>query len=95
MLDVSSLYTNIPHAEGLDACRESLNTREVLSPSTEDILSLTFLISKRNNFSFNGMHYLQIHRTAMGTHMASSYANIFMDKLERNLLEYTTYKLMI
>ena len=29
-LDVTSLYTNIPHEEGLDACREALNTREFL-----------------------------------------------------------------
>ena len=27
-LDVTSLYTNIPHEEGLDACREALDTKE-------------------------------------------------------------------
>ena len=27
-LDVSSLYTNIPHNEGIDACRYFLNTRQ-------------------------------------------------------------------
>ena len=39
-LDVVSLYTNIPHQEGLDACREILNQREVLNPPTEDIVHL-------------------------------------------------------
>ena len=29
-LDVQSLYTNIPHSEGIEACRAVLNTRQVL-----------------------------------------------------------------
>ena len=33
-LDVSSLYTNIPHTEGIDACREALDTREHNHPPT-------------------------------------------------------------
>ena len=84
-----------PNAEGLDACKESLNTREVLSPPIKDIVNLTSLILKRNNFSFNRMHYSQIHGTVIGTHMTPYYANIFMDNLERNLLEYARYKVMI
>ena len=43
-----------------------------------------------NNFKFNGEYYLQIQGTAMGTRMAPSYANIFMGKLETQLLQYTT-----
>ena len=43
-----------------------------------------------NNFEFNGEYYLQIQGTAMGTRMASSYANIFMGKLETQLLQYKT-----
>ena len=43
-----------------------------------------------NNFEFNGEYYLQIQGTAMGTRMASSYANIFMGKLETQLLQYRT-----
>jgi hypothetical protein len=34
----------------------------------------------------NGEHFLQINGTVMGTKMAPSYANIFMGRLERNLL---------
>ena len=36
---------------------------------------------------FNGKHYLQTRGTAIGTKMAPSYANIFMDKLEREILD--------
>ena len=58
-LDVISLYTNIPHQEGLDACRETLNKQEVLDPPTEEIVQLTSITLKMNNFSFDGLHYLQ------------------------------------
>ena len=32
--DVASLFTNIPHSEGLEACRAALDTRSTPSPST-------------------------------------------------------------
>ena len=34
-LDVSSLYTNIPHEEGIEACRSVLNQRSVCDPPPE------------------------------------------------------------
>ena len=82
-LDVSTLYTNIPHEEGIRAGRNLLNTRDLLEPPTEDIMKLVTLILKRNNLSFNNEHYIQKKGTAMGTLMAPSYANVFMDDLER------------
>ena len=50
-------------------------------------MDLLTLILKCNNFEFNGVHYLQIQGTAMGTKMAPSYANIFMGHLEGQLLK--------
>ena len=58
-LDVAALYTNIPHEEGLEACREALDTRDVLNPPTNDIVHLISLVLKKKNFSFNSEHYLQ------------------------------------
>ena len=43
-----------------------------------------------NNFTFNDQHFLQIHGTAMGTHMAPSYANLFMGKFEQQAIENAT-----
>ena len=88
-LDVTSLhvYTNIPHEEGLHACREALNTRGVLDPPTDDIINLIKLVLKRNNFAFNNIHYLPKDGTAMGTWMVPSCAKLFMDQLERGLLQ--------
>ena len=85
-MDVTSLYTNIPHAEGIKACKEALDLRPVKIPSTECLVILIELVLKLNNFTFNGKHYLQINGTAMGTRMAPSYANIFMGRFESYIL---------
>ena len=52
-LDVSSLYTNIPHKEGIEACRHFLNTRQNKSLTTERICDLIRMILTMNNFTFN------------------------------------------
>ena len=85
-LDVSSLYTNIPHEEGISACGEALTSRTLQEPPTHDIIALINYILKKNNFVFGDKHYLQVHGTAMGTRMAPSYANLFMSELEKSLL---------
>ena len=85
-LDVTSLYTNIPHEDGINACREAWDTRDIKDPPTDSLVNLLTIILKCNNFEFNGKHFLQIQGTAMGTKMAPSYANVFMGKLESQLL---------
>ncbi|XP_071150518.1 uncharacterized protein [Mytilus edulis] len=91
-MDVTSLYTNIPHADGIDACKEVWNSRPVKYPPTECLVKMLTLVLKKNNFTFDGDHYLQVNGTAMGTKMAPSYANIFMGKLEKQLLETSVEK---
>ncbi|XP_071155741.1 uncharacterized protein [Mytilus edulis] len=91
-LDVTSLYTNIPHDDGIEACREVWNSRNTLHPPTECLIQLLTLVLKCNNFVFNGEHFLQVNGTAMGTKMAPSYANIFMGKLEQRILNASLHQ---
>lgn len=86
-MDVTSLYTNIPHDDGIAACKEAWEQRTVKEPPTECLVEMLTMVLKHNNFTFNGDHYLQINGTAMGTKMAPSYANIFMGSLEKRLLQ--------
>ena len=85
-LDVTSLYTKIPHNEGIDACRFILQKRTNKHIPTETICDLIRIILTMNNFTFNSKHYLQKHGTAMGTRIAPSYANLFLGKFERDAL---------
>ena len=86
-LDVSSLYANIPHNEGIGACRRFLGTRirNRSTISTETLCDLIRMILTMNNFTFNDKNYLQIDGTAMGTGMAPSYTNLFLAKLKQTL----------
>ena len=93
-LDVSSLYTNIPHAEGIAACIEALNTRETQSPPTANLAELISEILNKNAFVLGEQH-LQVHGTAMCTQMSPSYANLFMAQLERRLLDNANMKPLI
>ena len=76
-LDVSSLYTNIPHKEGIHACRKALESHANGRLKTESICDLIRMILTMNNFEFENNYYLQLHGTAMGTKMAPAYANLF------------------
>ncbi|XP_052708956.1 uncharacterized protein LOC128183834 [Crassostrea angulata] len=91
-MNVTSLYTNTPHDEGIEACREVWDGRTIQQPSAESLLKLLEHVLKLNNFMFNGEHYVQISGTAMGTKMTPSYANILMGRLERNLLLRAPFK---
>ena len=45
-----------------------------------------------NNFEFDERHFVQKLGTAIGNWMAPSYANIFMDKLEKRLISNALIK---
>ena len=86
-LDVTSLYTNIPHTDGLAAAEKYLNRRESQEIPTQFLIKLMDFVLKNNNFCFNGQNFIQTQGTAMGTKMAPSYACLFMGDLERGILE--------
>ena len=83
-LDVSSLYTNIPNVEGIEACRIMLNNirPNARAPFNDSLIKLLTQVLSKNNFDFNEKHYLQTGGTAMGTRVAPSYANTFMGWFE-------------
>ena len=85
-LDVTSLYTNIPHKDGIQACSDLLDRRTNPTIKTTRLCDLIRLILTNNTFTFNGQHYRQINGTAMGPKMAPSYANLFMGKFEQEAL---------
>ena len=94
-IDVKSLYTCIPHSEGIQACTEALRKSKENNPSqpnTEVLACLLELVLKNNLFEFDGVYYKQLQGTAMGTKLAPAYANIFMGQLEQNILSHISIK---
>ena len=58
-LDVKSLYTNIPNAEGIKAVKESLDNHPMWTVATKAITTFLALILTLNNFIFHSRNYLQ------------------------------------
>ena len=93
-VDVTSLYTNIQQEEGIETvCRayDMFYNNEPPVP-TRLINQALRLILQENSFQFIEGHYLQTHGTAMGTKMAVAFANIFMAKIETEILSKAKYR---
>ena len=93
-LDVTSLYTNIPNREGIQAANQALLSDRGLvnNPSNLSLAELLTLVLTLNNFKFNETNYLQIGGTAMGTRLAPSFANIYMNHFEETYVYIYPFK---
>ena len=85
-VDVSSLYINIPHTEGISAINKMMEDTGTDTLLKMFIANLTHQVLTKSYFKFNDKLYEQIQGTAMGTRMAPNYAIIFMHYLETNFL---------
>ena len=94
-VDVKSLYTCIPHSDGVEACIEALCSPTESYPQCPNLAVLSCLLEivlKNNIFEFDGKFYKQLQGTAMGTKLAPAYANLFMGKLVNTILSHASLK---
>ncbi|CAJ0964871.1 unnamed protein product, partial [Ranitomeya imitator] len=82
LLDVNSLYSNIDHEMGVNAVGFYLAKTEMLPEQRDFLLKGLKFILEHNVFIFEGVLYLQLLGTAMGTRVAPSFANLFMGRFE-------------
>ena len=85
--DVTSLFTIIPQDEGVQATREALNKREDQQVPTEFLVRLLEIVLSENIFEFADELYKQNIGTSMGTNPAPPFANNFMAKVDKHILE--------
>lgn len=84
-MDVCTLYTCIPHNEGLLALKYFLDRRQVCNPATTTVLRLTELVLTLNHFVFNSQSYLQVKGVAMGSKIGPGYACIYVGYIEEQI----------
>ena len=88
-MDITSLYTNIPHKDGLIALKHFLG-RSTFNIHVPTILRLAELVLTLNSFQFGDSHFQQTSRVAMGTGMGPSYACLFVGYVESQIsLQYS------
>jgi len=86
-LDVTSLYTNIPHEDMEEALLHFMIKHESATrPPSDTVIKAARHVLANNYFLFEGQCYKQIQGTAMGTPMAPTGANLFMGLFEERLL---------
>ena len=84
-MDVNSLYTNIPTEKGIEVVKNLLNNKRNnlnYKPSNHNLIELLTLVLTKNNFQFNGQHFLQIKGVSMGSKVSPSFAILYMDYFE-------------
>ena len=59
-LDVSSLYSNIPHDDGIKACDHFMSEGGKSQEARSVISKLINLVLTKNNFQVNGENYLLV-----------------------------------
>ena len=89
--DIKSMYTNIPHDQGIDSVIRCIdNNRSTMpthTPHNRVIRMFLHFILKQNYFQFMDKFYLQVEGVAMGCKLAPALANIFMYDLEKDMLK--------
>lgn len=86
--DVESLYTNIPHAEGIKRAETALFDRYDKTIPTSYLKKLLSIILYNNDFTFAGQTFLQTRGTSMGARWAPAYANIYMAHWEKQFYDF-------
>ncbi|XP_075450419.1 uncharacterized protein LOC142491563 [Ascaphus truei] len=95
-MDVTNLYTIIPHDGGLDVIRRNLTSSHKSNPPVDFIMLLLHFVLYKNYFKFEQTFYLQTAGTAMGSNVAPSYANLYMTDFEEQFIYPTEhYKRML
>ena len=87
-----SLYTNIPNDEGLQAAMQTLErhrNQPDIKPKNLTLVKLLEMVLKMNNFQFNGVNFLQVGGTAMGTKVALAMRSTIWELLSINMSTHT------
>ena len=84
-LDVTALYTNIIHEEGLNSLEAALEKRDKPKVPTTFLLKFMEIILMQNIFEFHDQLWRQEIGAAMGSPPVPSYANIFMADIDENI----------
>ena len=92
-MDIVSLYTSIPHKDGLQALAHYLVISNLKNLHIPTILRLAELVLSLNSFNFEDRHYQQTKGVAMGTKMGPSFACLFVGFVEEQAMgQYTGIK---
>jgi len=89
--DVQSLYTSVPISDAIEAFIASCSKQGITDLDgikIDTVVELLRLGTSYNYFTFNNQVYRQISGFQMGGSLSGPLCNIFMEQLERNVIDY-------
>lgn len=94
-MDVSSLYTCIPHEDIRLILDKHFRSREVQEPASYFLLELHDLIIEKNYFRLEHQFYFQMQGVVMGSSAPPTIANLFMVSLKKTLIYHQETNLFL
>ena len=93
---ISSLFKNVPLAEIIQICADTLHNSQLLPPRfrKEIFIKLMNVMTKSVEFSFDNVMYKQTDGVAMGSLLSPALANIFAGYYENKLFASVTKLLL-
>ena len=86
--DVEKLYPSVPRTEGLQACREALDSRTNPIIPTDNAIEIIETVLDFNGFGLGERNYRQTDGIAIGSRLGRNFACAYMRKWDEQLLEY-------
>ena len=88
-LDVDSLFTNIPLDKAINICTNTAYSEQdvIEDINKEEFRNLLSLPTKKSDFIFNEVLYIQEDRVVMGSPLGPTLANVFLCFYVRKWLE--------
>ncbi|UYV67863.1 hypothetical protein LAZ67_5002290 [Cordylochernes scorpioides] len=95
--DIESLYTSIPHDEAILALQEFINSHPdlPLPIPKEALIELIKLCLSFNYFFYKNRYFKQVKGLPMGNPISSALANVFMDKIDKLIVESTQLQILM
>lgn len=77
LMDVNSLYTNIPHEAARLVVQNALDRRRDLLPAAHFLMNLLEIVLEKNYFTQERRFFLQTNGVAVGSPVTPSIANLY------------------
>jgi len=84
--DVESLYTNMKIDLIIESIKQAFHDHPSFERPDQAIIELLGLTLNNNDFTFNGLFFLQICGIAMGRRYAAAAANIYLRKFDHHAM---------
>ena len=86
--DVEKLYPSVPRTEGIQACKEALDSRKKPIVPTDNAIDMIETVLDFNGFGLGERNYRQTDGIAIGSRLGRNFACAYMRKWDEKLLAY-------